>query len=100
MTADSSRRYLVAYDIADDRRRSNIAKRLSAYGDRVQYSVFVCDLKPARFVRLQNILVQLISPDEDSILTCDLGQTNLLKNSSFAFLGASRYVTPQRALVV
>jgi len=32
--------YVVSYDISDDRVRSNMAKALLAYGERVQYSVF------------------------------------------------------------
>jgi hypothetical protein len=38
------RRYLVAYDIRDDRRLRSIAGCMEGYGTRIQYSVFVCDL--------------------------------------------------------
>ena len=38
------RRYLVAYDIREDRRLRNVATCMEGYGDRIQYSVFVCDL--------------------------------------------------------
>lgn len=48
MTSNDQHRYLVAYDIVDDRRRTKIAKVLESYGDRIQYSVFVVDIKPAR----------------------------------------------------
>jgi len=37
------RRYLVAYDIRDDRRLRSIAGCMEGYGTRIQYSVFVCD---------------------------------------------------------
>ena len=37
-------RYVVTYDIADDRRREDVATLLSGYGPRVQLSVFECDL--------------------------------------------------------
>lgn len=35
-------RFLVSYDISDDRRRTRLAKTLRDFGDRVQYSVFEC----------------------------------------------------------
>ena len=35
--------YVIAYDISDDRRRSQVAAVLQAYGDRIQRSVFVCN---------------------------------------------------------
>ena len=38
------RRYLVAYDIRDDRRLRAIAACMEGYGERIQYSVFVTDL--------------------------------------------------------
>jgi CRISPR-associated protein Cas2 len=37
-------RYLITYDIADDRRREDVATVLSGYGPRVQLSVFECDI--------------------------------------------------------
>jgi len=100
MTADSTRRYLIAYDITDDRRRGRVAKSLSTYGDRVQYSVFVCDLKPARCVRLRSALIRLVLLDQDSILICDLGPARLIDDSRFSFVGIERYVTPERMIIV
>ncbi len=73
MSRDQPRRYLVAYDVADDRRRTRVASRLSAFGDRVQYSVFVIDGRPAKLIRLRPALARLIDPSVDSILICDLG---------------------------
>jgi len=40
-------RYVVSYDIADDRLRGRIARILDDYGDRVQRSVFEADLETA-----------------------------------------------------
>jgi CRISPR-associated protein Cas2 len=61
-------RYVVAYDIADDRRREDIATLLSGYGPRVQLSVFECDLASAGdAARLRGRLRELIDPVEDQI---------------------------------
>jgi CRISPR-associated protein Cas2 len=61
-------RYVVAYDIADDRRRDDIATLLSGYGPRIQLSVFECDLASSReAARLRARLRELIDPVEDQI---------------------------------
>lgn len=61
-------RYLVTYDIADDRRREDVATVLSGYGPRVQLSVFECDVSSAReAARLRARLRKLIDPAEDQV---------------------------------
>jgi len=58
---------VVAYDITDDKRRNKIAKCLEGYGVRVNYSVFECVLKPARFKQMKASLEKLLDSDEDTI---------------------------------
>ncbi len=41
--------YVVAYDIADDRRRSKVVKVLEAIGHRVNFSVFECMLTDIQY---------------------------------------------------
>jgi CRISPR-associated protein Cas2 len=41
-------KYVVTYDIADDRRREDVATVLSGYGPRVQLSVFECEFRTRR----------------------------------------------------
>ena len=41
-------RYIVTYDITDDRRRTAVYKCLRGFGDHLQYSVFRCDLVDRR----------------------------------------------------
>lgn len=61
-------RYVVAYDIADDGRREDVAILLSGYGPRVQLSVFECDLPTRReAAALQAKLRGLIDPVEDQV---------------------------------
>jgi CRISPR-associated protein Cas2 len=60
--------YVIAYDIADDRRREDVATVLSGYGPRVQLSVFECELANAHAAaELQLHLRRLIDADEDQI---------------------------------
>jgi CRISPR-associated protein Cas2 len=58
---------LVSYDIPVDKRRTKIAKILEDYGERVQYSVFECDL-PARHVeKLIKELRVVLDEEADSL---------------------------------
>jgi CRISPR-associated protein Cas2 len=60
--------YVVAYDIADDERREDIAIFLSGYGPRVQLSVFEADLPdPAAATLFRDRLRAMIDPDDDRI---------------------------------
>lgn len=88
--SDHPRRHLIAYDIADDRRRNQIAKRLQSYGVRVQYSVFLIDLKPAKIRRLLAMLEGMIDRSEDSVLVCDLGVVTQIRPEVFHYLGVSK----------
>lgn len=58
---------VVAYDIVCDRRRNRVAKLLSGYGERVNYSVFECELRERQFATLQKQLLKLIDPEEDRV---------------------------------
>lgn len=59
---------VVAYDITDDKRRNRIAKVLEDYGDRVQYSVFECNIAQKHFLRMKDRLEKIMNLDEDSII--------------------------------
>lgn len=59
--------YLIAYDIANPKRLSKVAKILSDYAIRIQFSIFEAELSAARFNELKNKLEQIIDKDEDGI---------------------------------
>jgi CRISPR-associated protein Cas2 len=60
--------YVVAYDIADDERREDIAMFLSGYGPRVQLSVFEVELPDADAARaFRDRLHAMIDKDDDQI---------------------------------
>ncbi len=60
--------YLITYDIADDRRREDVATLLSGYGPRVQLSVFECELRTRHEAAgLRAALRDLIDPIEDQV---------------------------------
>jgi CRISPR-associated protein Cas2 len=100
MSADSTRRYLIAYDISDDARRTRVAKKLESYGDRVQYSVFVVDARPARLIRLRRDLELLADSSVDSILLCDLGTVTQAAERNFQYVGLTRPITTGGPLIL
>lgn len=100
MSKDSSRRYLVAYDVVNDARRVRVAKKLESYGDRIQYSVFIVDVRPARIVRLMQSLEQIINREDDSILLCDLGRVTALDGKQFHTVGRQRPLTDDGPLIL
>ena len=100
MTAIQPRRYLIAYDIGDDKRRSQVARILQGYGDRVQYSVFVVDIKPAKIVRLKAELAAILDSQVDSVLVGDLGQVSDAAKRHFEYVGRMRPVTDRDSFVI
>jgi len=65
--AQKRSQYVIAYDIPDDKRRNKIARTLEGHGERVQYSVFECQLKGKQFTALWKELGELVQPAEDSL---------------------------------
>jgi CRISPR-associated protein Cas2 len=60
--------WVIAYDIADDRRRQKVAKTLEAYGTRSNFSVFECLVTESQINKIQKQLKKLINRKEDCIL--------------------------------
>jgi CRISPR-associated protein Cas2 len=68
-------RCLIAYDIADDRRREDVATVLSGYGPRVQLSVSGCELRSRReAAALRSRLRTLIGAVGDQVRISPLGE--------------------------
>jgi CRISPR-associated protein Cas2 len=67
MSRPAPRLYLVAYDIAADRRRKKVMKALEAVGLRVNFSVFEARLTAAALAGLLTTLDGLIDARHDHI---------------------------------
>jgi len=87
--SNSARTYLVAYDISEDDIRSQVSSVLQTYGDRVQYSVFLIDTKPAKMIRIRRALVDTIDPRCDSVMICELGDSDA-SESHLTWVGKRR----------
>jgi len=69
---------LVSYDVstlsrAGKGRLRKVAKTCLNYGQRVQNSVFECDVDPTQWTTLKNELVSIVDPDSDSLRFYYLG---------------------------
>jgi CRISPR-associated protein Cas2 len=92
-------RYIVSYDITDDRRRGQVYKTMRGFGDHVQYSVFRCDLSPRARVEMIAALYPLVDHNEDQILVIDLGPVDGRAAECIDAIGRP-YMNPERHAVV
>ena len=93
------RRYVISYDIADDKRRTRVFELLLGNGDHVQYSVFLSDLSQRELIVLRDKLLEIINEREDQILIIDLGKETRSLENSLEVIGKS-YQPPARSMVV
>lgn len=67
-------RFLIAYDVADDGRRADLALFLSGFGPRVQLSVFEAEVTTeARYRELRATARQIIDGVEDQVRLYRIG---------------------------
>lgn len=69
---------LVTYDVSTEdlagrRRLRRVARACLDYGQRVQNSVFECEVDPAQWAALRTRLIELIDPAADSLRFYRLG---------------------------
>lgn len=95
------RRYLITYDISDDKRRDRVFKTLRDRGDHVQFSVFLCELNARERALLKGELRQYVNQKDDQVLILDLGSADdPLKIGQDVECVGFAYCPPQRILVV
>lgn len=93
------RRFLIAYDISDPRRLRRVIKVMESYGERLQYSVFLCDMSGVELVRWRTEIEEVVKLSADSVVRIDLGATGA--SAAIEVLGTPRRIPgPPRATVV
>lgn len=83
------RRYLVAYDIREDKRLRRVHKTMKGYGWSLQYSVFICDLDTMELLAMRTDLGDIIHHTLDSIAIVDLGAPEERGSECFQFMGVA-----------
>lgn len=81
------RRYLVGYDIRDPVRLRLVHKTTKAYGHRLQYSVYLCDLTFMEKYEFLGKLSDIIEHNADAIVFVDLGEAGGRAEDRFEFMG-------------
>lgn len=84
-------RYLLCYDVRDDRRLRRTEKVAETWGYRLQYSVFVCDLDDVARAALEHSLRDVLDVAADRAVLIDLGP--LGRSSARRFRWVSTPVT-------
>jgi CRISPR-associated protein Cas2 len=69
---------LITYDVSTEtlagkKRLRRVAKKCLSYGQRVQNSVFECNIDWSQYLVLQNELKKIINTEEDSLRLYNLG---------------------------
>ena len=67
------RQVMVGYDISDAVRLRAVARTVEDFGDRIQFSVFVCEVGKRDLAVLKQRLLAIIKPSEDQVVLMDLG---------------------------
>jgi CRISPR-associated protein Cas2 len=93
-------RYLVCYDIADQKRLHKVHRKMKGYGDALQYSVFCCDLTASEKTVLQGELQKLINHREDQILFVELGSSMSERAENMETLGRALSIRRRQLAVI
>ncbi len=85
--ANGRQRFLVAYDIRDDKRLRQVHRTMKGFGWAMQYSVFICDLDVMELTEMRTELSGIIHHGSDSIAIIDLGPPEERGSKCFSFMG-------------
>ena len=80
--------YVVTYDVCEAKRLRQVYALMRSWGNHIQYSVFVCALRPADVARLKSELDELVHHGEDQVLFFDLGPSDGRAQHAVSWLGA------------
>ena len=61
-------RYVVAYDVANTKRRNKVSKILKGCGERVNLSVFECELEKGKLPLLRDKISKIVKKKEDIVI--------------------------------
>lgn len=90
--------YIVSYDICDAKRLRKMYKKMLGFGDRLQLSVFRCDLSDSERVILEGAVLEIMNQKEDLVMIADLGPSH--NESRIEFLGKRMPGSDRSAIIV
>lgn len=90
----------VSYDIIDDKQRTRLAKKLLNFGQRVQYSVFECDLTKKQIAEMKKQILPLLDKAKDSLRIYRICDTCRKQIESFGIRKSWDDMADEQAIVV
>lgn len=94
------RRYLVAYDIRDPKRLRRVHSAVRDHGERLQYSLYVCDLDAMEKIGLMAALNDEIKHTVDSVAFIDMGVATGVAHGPIEFMGTSLPLPDDGPLII
>jgi len=76
--------------VSNDERLRRTAKIAEAFGYRLQYSVFICDLSDVERIHLERDLHHVLNLNEDRALLVDLGPCESFSTKRFHWITLAR----------
>lgn len=92
-------RYFVCYDVRDPQRLMQTYKKMCGYGDRLQYSVFMCDLNDSEIIMMREDLEGIMNMKEDSLAIVNVGSAEK-SDTRIITMGVSLTTEREPAIVV
>ncbi|MEM4058645.1 MAG: CRISPR-associated endonuclease Cas2 [Thermoplasmata archaeon] len=93
-------RYIVTYDISDEKRLRKIFNIMRGFGNPIQYSVFICELSEKEKAILESLLIEIIHAKEDRIMIINIGLLDSNPEKRIEFLGLVKNISEQRLIVI
>lgn len=93
-------RFVVCYDVREEKRLRRTHETMLGYGDPLQYSVFICDLSGAERRIMEDALRKVVRLPEDFVHIIDLGPVSGSGSVRIRSLGGTPPPAPQRHRVI
>jgi len=93
-------RYVVCYDISDPDRCRRVHGLMQGYGDRAQYSVFLCELNGMELTYLKRDLTELLNLNEDRALIVDTGPAESDTTKCMVAMGTQPFRDREPAIII
>lgn len=93
-------RYLVTYDVCNEKRLRRVFKKMKTFGLHLQLSVFECELSARELALMKAAIDGLIHHSVDQVLIADLGPADGRGGSCVESLGLPYRPRERKAVVV
>jgi CRISPR-associated protein Cas2 len=93
-------KYLVAYDIREEKRLSRVFNKMKGYGEPIQYSVFICDLSLKEKVLMISALKEIINNREDSVIIIKIGSSDKIINDLIELIGKPPEIPERKSIII